>query len=70
MKLPLKSPQVAKLIGCSYTHLMDLIRRDRVQPLPQKDCSGDYAWSDADVARARAAFESSRLRRKAVASHA
>jgi hypothetical protein len=49
---------------------MDLIRRDRVQPLPQKDCSGDYAWSDADVARARAAFESSRLRRKAVVADA
>jgi predicted site-specific integrase-resolvase len=51
-----KSAAVAKQLGVRYTQLFSLIRTGRLAP-PAKDSSGDYIWLEADVERARQAYE-------------
>lgn len=54
--LPLKTPQVAALLGCEYHQLFSLIRRHKIKA-PARDAGGiDYLWSEADVDAARAAL--------------
>jgi hypothetical protein len=48
----LKSPLAAKELGISYHRLMSLLRYDKV-PRPAKDSSGDYVWTEDDLAAAR-----------------
>jgi hypothetical protein len=49
-----KSPQVAELLNLTYWTLQNLLRGGRIQK-PQRDSSGHYAWSEADIAAAKAA---------------
>lgn len=51
-----KSPMAAKELGISFYHLHGLLRSDKITP-PQKDSSGDYIWTDADVEGARKVLE-------------
>lgn len=56
MKLPSKSPIVARTLGISYPSLIRLIHTDKI-PAPAKDTAGDYWWSDQDIARAKKVVE-------------
>jgi hypothetical protein len=51
----IKTSAAAKELRVTYPVLFDLIRRGKLRP-PQKDSSGDYIWSAADLERARAAL--------------
>jgi DNA-binding transcriptional MerR regulator len=51
----LKSRVVADQLGISYYNLFELIRSKRLTP-PEKDSSGDYVWTPADIERAREAL--------------
>jgi hypothetical protein len=60
----LKSRVVADQLGISYYNLFELIRSKHLTP-PDKDSSGDYVWTPADVERARAAL-ADRVQRRQV----
>lgn len=60
--LPRKSPTAAVELGISYHQLINLLRSRKITP-PQKDSSGDYLWSDDDLAAARLALTLSERRR-------
>jgi hypothetical protein len=62
--MPIKTPQAARELHTSYTRLMSLLRYGQIEP-PAKDSSGDYVWTDADLAAARRVIES-RHEREAV----
>ena len=57
-----KTPIAVKLIGCTIGQLLWLIRSGRLER-PEKDSSGDYMWTDADIAAARAAGAKTGARR-------
>jgi hypothetical protein len=57
-----KTPIAADEIGCSYSQLIGLLRYRKIRP-PQRDSSGDYLWSDADLRRAKAALAKLERRR-------
>jgi hypothetical protein len=59
-----KTPVAARELKVSYNTLINLIRFDKITP-PDRDSSGDYAWSDEDLQRAREAL-ASRTWRKGV----
>ena len=59
-----KTPVAARELGETYHRLMGLIRFNKIKP-PERDSSGDYVWTDEDLARAREALQVGR-RRKAV----
>jgi hypothetical protein len=67
--LPHKTPCVARQLGISYSLLCNLLRNDRIRPLPKKDSSGDYCWTDADIERLKAALAARRQRRPGSAAH-
>jgi hypothetical protein len=48
----------------TYHKLIGLIRFRKIDPLPARDSSGDYLWTDADLDRARAALTAMRQRRE------
>jgi hypothetical protein len=50
-----KLPVAAKELGIPYYRLISLLRAEKVAP-PQKDPSGDYIWTDADLEAARRAM--------------
>lgn len=50
-----KSPIAARELGVPYYRLIGLLRSEKLQP-PQKDSSGDYVWTDADLEAARQAM--------------
>lgn len=54
-----KTREVLEMLGMPYTKLWSLIRCGHLAP-PGKDASGDYAWTPADIQRARAAFDARR----------
>jgi hypothetical protein len=58
------------MLGITYTHLHALIRAGKV-PRPERDVSGDYWWSESDIANARAALAMPhrRGRRRKVVAH-
>jgi hypothetical protein len=60
--MPLKTRQVAKLLGVNYYSLVALFRSGKCDP-PEKDASGDFVWTEADIGRAHAALKID-LRRK------
>ena len=57
-----KTCEAARELGVTREKLTGLLRRGRIEP-PEKDISGDYWWSDADLERARQALAVD-LRRK------
>jgi DNA-binding transcriptional MerR regulator len=59
----LKSPAVARLLGVNLPCLLSLPRTGRMAP-PQKDSSGHYVWTDADIDRARQALAIDRRRKQ------
>ncbi len=59
----LKSRAVADQLGISYYNLFELIRSKHLTP-PDKDSSGDYVWTPADVERAREAVAARARRRQ------
>ena len=61
-----KTPVAAQVLGITYHRLVSLLRSGKLPP-PRKDSSGDYVWTDGDLAAARKALAAGR-RRKGVAS--
>jgi hypothetical protein len=51
----MKTKQVAKLLGVTYSRLYELLRTERLRP-PGRDGSGDYWWFAKDIKAARAAL--------------
>jgi hypothetical protein len=60
-----KTPAAARELGITYHRLIGLVRFDKLDQPPQRDSSGDFIWTDADLERARAALQIDH-RRKAV----
>jgi hypothetical protein len=58
-----KTPAAAKELRISYVFLISLLRYGKLEP-PAKDSSGDYVWTDSDLARARKAIEASPRKRE------
>jgi hypothetical protein len=56
-----KTPVAARELEVKYYQLIGLIRYGHIDP-PQRDSSGDYIWTDDDLARARAALQARRRR--------
>ncbi len=63
-----KTGAAADEIGVPPYRLADLIRARKLAP-PAKDSSGDFVWTDEDIARAREALAAGR-RKAAVAGGA
>jgi hypothetical protein len=61
-----KTTIAARELGVSYHKLFSLIRCGHIPP-PEKDSSGDYLWSDADLDGVRQYLEA-RDRRRAGAA--
>jgi hypothetical protein len=55
----MKTPVAARHLGVTYHTLIGLLRFNKIDP-PQRDSSGDYLWSPADLDRARAALAARR----------
>jgi hypothetical protein len=49
MEMFLKTPVAAQQLKVTYNQLINLIRYRRIPP-PRKDSSGDYLWSEEDLA--------------------
>lgn len=47
----IKTPIAARLLNVPYTRLMSLLRNGKIDP-PPKDTSGDYLWSEENLAAA------------------
>jgi hypothetical protein len=56
MQVGLKTPQVAKLLGRSSWWLSSLLRSGKLNPPAERDSSGHYLWSPADIDAARVAM--------------
>ena len=57
-----KTPVAALRLGTRYSRLMSLVRHHKIAA-PAKDSSGDYVWTDADVAAAREVLAANARRR-------
>jgi len=57
MSPTLKTTATAKRLGVPYHRLFSLLRYGVVPTPQQRDSSGHYLWSDADVEAARRAIE-------------
>jgi hypothetical protein len=62
----LKTPVAARELGTTYHRLIGLVRFNKIDP-PQRDSSGDYIWSPADIERAREALAAGRGRKAVTA---
>jgi hypothetical protein len=51
-----KTTVAAKELGISYYRLIGMIRSGKLAA-PQKDSSGDYVWTDAEIETARHAMQ-------------
>jgi hypothetical protein len=54
-----KTTAAAQELGVPYWRLVGLMRYGKITP-PGRDTSGDFVWTDADMARARAALAHAR----------
>ena len=61
-----KTTAAAQELGVPYWRLIGLMRYGKITP-PSRDTSGDFVWTDADMARARAALARARRLRAAPA---
>jgi hypothetical protein len=59
--IPIKTPAAARALGVTYHVLRGLLRFDKLDPLPQRDSSGDYLWFPDDMERARELLADRRL---------
>jgi DNA-binding transcriptional MerR regulator len=57
-----KTPVAARELGITYHRLMGLLRHGKIAP-PDRDSSGDYLWTDADLDRARQALAAAQRER-------
>jgi hypothetical protein len=57
-----KTTAAARELGISYTRLIGLMRYGKITP-PERDTSGDYVWTDDDLARARRALTATRRKK-------
>jgi hypothetical protein len=57
-----KTTIAARELGVSYDTLFSMIRRRHIQP-PEKDSSGNYWWTDADLDAVRQHLETRDRRR-------
>jgi hypothetical protein len=62
MTLPVKTRDVAGRLGRDAKFLDSLLRSGRM-PLPAKDSSGQFVWSEEDIANAIAAMKVDRRRK-------
>ena len=60
----MKTREAVAALSTTYHKLVSLVRFDKLNPPPQKDISGDFIWSEADLERARAALKVDRRRRE------
>jgi hypothetical protein len=58
-----KSTVAAHELGISYHRLISLLRSEKLSR-PQKDSSGDYVWTEQDLAAARQALAVDRRRKQ------
>lgn len=58
--------EAAALVPCTLHQLAGAIRNGKLSPAPPKTASGDYIWTDSDIARARAALAVDRRRGRRV----
>lgn len=65
----LKSGAVTRLLGVPYYTLFEMMRGGHLQP-PQKDSSGQFVWTEADLERARQAVANRQARRQKGGCHA
>ena len=64
-----KTTVAVRELATTYHRLIGLIRFGKIDPIPGRDSSGDYLWSDEDMQRARqalAALDAARKPRKVV----
>jgi hypothetical protein len=57
-----KTPLAARELGVPYYVLIGLMRYGKLEP-PGRDSSGDFVWTDDDMARARQVLAARRPRR-------
>jgi hypothetical protein len=57
MQSSFKTPVAARRLNIPYSRLMSLIRHAKIVP-PQKDSSGDYCWTEEDLAAVRQVLQS------------
>jgi hypothetical protein len=57
-----KTPIAAIELNVTYHRLVNLLRFGKIKP-PGRDTSGHFAWTDADMRRAKKALDSMRARR-------
>jgi hypothetical protein len=62
MNDPVKTPIAARRLKVPYSRLVSLLRYGKVAP-PRKDSSGDYVWTEDDLAAARRVLDSGRRRK-------
>jgi hypothetical protein len=60
----IKTPIAARRLNVPYTQLMSLLRHGKITP-PQKDTSGDYLWTEEDLAAVRTALAKARRKVRA-----
>jgi hypothetical protein len=60
-----KSTQLCDTLGIPYWRLVYLLQARRV-PKPNRDSSGDYLWSPAEIEAVRRALASQRQRKAVV----
>jgi hypothetical protein len=58
-----KTPVAAERLGIRYSHLISLMRYGKVAA-PQRDSSGDYIWTEDDLAAVRTALLNKRAPQK------
>jgi hypothetical protein len=58
-----KSREVCQLLESSYSRLFAAIRDLKIPPPALRDCSGDFLWSDQEIAAARQALATDRRRK-------
>ena len=52
-----KTTQAAREVPMPLTHLQSLIRAGKINPLPERDGSGHFIWTDSDIDRVRAVLQ-------------
>jgi hypothetical protein len=57
-----KTTAVAAMLGVTPDRLNGQIRQGRLKPAPAKDTSGDYIWTDEDIANAKTALTTPKRR--------
>jgi predicted site-specific integrase-resolvase len=62
-----KTPVAARELGVAATRLHSILRSGKM-PLPMRDSSGDFIWTDTDLTEAKRAMTIDRRRSKTAGS--